>query len=198
MQHKTLIIPGFHGSDDGHWQVWLSQQLSNTVIIEGIDWEAPRLLEWTDQIIQEIKKSTQPVWLVAHSFGCLASVRAASTHADNIAGLLLVAPADPSRFVKDGLRSENTINELNPTIDRYLPKQALLMPSIVVASSNDPWVKLTVAAYWAQKWGSHFINIGNAGHINIDSGFGAWPQGLSYLKKLQSLYESTPAGEISV
>ena len=32
----------------------------------------------------------------------------------------------------------------------------------MIASTNDPWVRLTVAAYWADRWGARFINIGAA------------------------------------
>ena len=55
--------------------------------------------------------------------------------------------------------------------------------SIVVTSSNDEWVTLERAEFFAENWGSEFINIGNAGHINAASGFGEWPKGLEILKK---------------
>jgi predicted alpha/beta hydrolase family esterase len=31
------------------------------------------------------------------------------------------------------------------------------------------------ARRWAQRWGSHFINLGNAGHINAEAGYGPLP-----------------------
>ena len=39
------------------------------------------------------------VWLVAHSYGCLASVVAAADRPERVAGLLLVAPPEPDRFL---------------------------------------------------------------------------------------------------
>ncbi|TCT24151.1 serine hydrolase [Thiobaca trueperi] len=55
-----------------------------------------------------------------------------------------------------------------------------------MASRNDPWMRLETVEHWAGLWGSVMIDIGDAGHINIDSGFGPWPQGLALLRALQS------------
>ena len=101
-----------------------------------------------------------PHVIVAHSFGCLASVRAALRHPElHIAQLLLVAPAEPSRF----------------DVAQRLPQTPLATSSCVVASDDDPWMSATQAHAWALRWGSHWINLGNAGHINVDSGYGPFP-----------------------
>ena len=39
----------------------------------------------------------------------------------------------------------------------------------------------------ANRWHADLINIGAAGHINAESGFGPWPQGLELLRELQSV-----------
>jgi predicted alpha/beta hydrolase family esterase len=54
----------------------------------------------------------------------------------------------------------------------------------VVASSNDEYVSLQRAQYFADNWGSTFINIGNKGHINSASGLGDWPEGYELLQRL--------------
>jgi predicted alpha/beta hydrolase family esterase len=56
--------------------------------------------------------------------------------------------------------------------------------TIVVASTNDPWVSIERAAFFAEKWGSEFINIGDAGHINAMSGHYQWQEGMDLLKKI--------------
>ena len=81
------------------------------------------------------------------------------------------APADPRRF-----------DEPAALLDERLP-----CPSLVVASSNDPWVATATAEHWAGQWGSAYLNIGPAGHINVDSGHGPWPQGLRLFAQLQGL-----------
>jgi predicted alpha/beta hydrolase family esterase len=101
-----------------------------------------------------------PHVLVAHSFGCLAAVRAAGLHPSlDIAQMLLVAPAEPNRF--DAATA--------------LPQSRLATRSCVVASDNDPWMSASQAHAWALRWGSDWINLGNAGHINVDSGYGPFP-----------------------
>jgi predicted alpha/beta hydrolase family esterase len=51
-----------------------------------------------------------------------------------------------------------------------LPLDKINFKTIVVASTNDPWVLIERAKFFADKWGSQFINIGDAGHINAAPG----------------------------
>ena len=53
-----------------------------------------------------------------------------------------------------------------------------------MASANDYYVRLERAQQFAKAWGSKLVNIGDAGHINVAAGFGAWEQGLEFLKEL--------------
>ena len=75
---------------------------------------------------------------------------------------MLVAPADPSHF---GI-------ELAP------PRAPLGFPALLVASENDSWISVEQARSWADIWGAEFVNAGSAGHINVASGHGPWPEGL--------------------
>jgi predicted alpha/beta hydrolase family esterase len=195
MQHTTLIVPGFHGSGPAHWQTWFEAQVPGTRRVSGIDWEQPVLPHWDQAVRDGIDQAPGPVWLVAHSFGCLAAVLAASSRPEQVAGLLLVAPADPERFTPQGLRGARTAPE-QPSLARWIPRSPPGAPSLVVASTNDPWVRLSSAAYWAQCWGSQLVNIGAAGHINVDSGHGPWPRGLTLFKALQAAQGDLPLGTI--
>jgi predicted alpha/beta hydrolase family esterase len=76
-----------------------------------------------------------------------------------IVAALMVAPADPLKF---GLAQR-------------LPRHQLGLPLTVVGSENDPWMPLERARKWAHLWGAGFRNLGQAGHINTESGFGPWP-----------------------
>jgi len=62
-----------------------------------------------------------------------------------------------------------------------LPQQPLPAPSIMVGSTNDPWMAAPRAELWARRWGSRFIDGGALGHINAESGLGDWPEGLEIL-----------------
>lgn len=168
MEH-ILIVPGLRNSGPSHWQTWLEELLPGTHRVEQADWERPCLSDWAVRVREEIDNLAGSLWIVAHSFGCLAAVTAAFSRPERIRGALLVAPADPDRFRQPAI----------------LLEERLPFPSLVVSSSNDPWVKASVAEHWAGQWGSDFVNIGEAGHINVDSGHGPWPQGLDYLQRLR-------------
>ena len=195
MQHTTLIVPGLHGSSPEHWQSWMERQLPDARRVPEIDWEQPILALWASAVRSAIDRSPGPVWVVAHSFGCLASVVAAADRPNRIAGLVLVAPADPERFSPRGLRDANTHPD-QESLARWIPHCPLGAPSVVVASTNDPWVRLSSAAYWADCWGSHLEEIGAAGHINVDSGHGPWPHGMELLRALQAAGDDLPLGNI--
>ena len=167
---KTLIVPGLRNSGPTHWQTWFETQLPDTHRVEQADWERTCLSDWAARVREEIDAIGEAVWIVAHSFGCLAAVTAAFERPQQILGALLVAPADPHRFGE-------------PTV---LLEEKLQFPSLVIASSNDPWVKANAAEFWAGQWGSDFLNIGAAGHINVDSGHGPWPDGLQFFEHLRA------------
>jgi uncharacterized protein len=87
---------------------------------------------------------------------------------EKIAALFLVAPADPDKF----------------SIAQFLPRQPLRVKATLIASTNDPWMQITKAAYWADLWRTNFLPVDNLGHINAESNLGAWPQGIQELQNL--------------
>ncbi|MGD9668865.1 MAG: RBBP9/YdeN family alpha/beta hydrolase [Hyphomicrobiaceae bacterium] len=166
---STLIVPGLHGSGADHWQTWFQQKLPHSVRVIQRDWQDPYLPHWSARVRRELNRVPGRIWVVAHSFGCLAAAQAAFDYGDHISGLMLVAPADPDKF---GAAT-------------YLPERPLGVPAVLVASTNDPWMRFDRAVDWADTWGAELINLGPAGHINTQSGFGPWPQGLSILRELR-------------
>ena len=156
-----MIVPGLHGSGAEHWQSWLESEVAGAVRVVQDDWSVPDLDRWSDRVAATLAAlGPGPHVVVAHSFGCLAAVRATLRHPTlDIARLLLVAPAEPTRF----------------DVAHALPQTRLALPSCVVASDNDPWMTATQAHAWALRWGSDWINLGNAGHVNVESGYGPFP-----------------------
>jgi predicted alpha/beta hydrolase family esterase len=165
----TLIIPGLHNSGPDHWQSWFEAHVPGSVRVIQRDWKDANLPDWSSRVRREINRIPGKLFIVAHSFGVLAAVQAAQDHAERIGGALLVAPADPDRF---GVRD-------------YLPLKPLAFNSVVVGSTNDPWMGHEQSAHWADLWGSDFVSLGAAGHINAESGYGAWPEGLALLLRLR-------------
>jgi predicted alpha/beta hydrolase family esterase len=191
MRSTTLVVPGLHGSGPGHWQTWIESQIADAVRVEQTDWDKPMLSRWAGAVVQAIDRAKGGVFLVAHSFGSLAAVVAAYRRVDRIAGALLVAPADPARFSATGLRDSFAEKAVE------LPRRPLGIPSIVVASGNDPWTKLTTAAFWADRWGGRLIALEGVGHINVDSGHGPWPLGLELYRSLRAAQHQDPLGSLT-
>lgn len=111
--------------------------------------------------------------LIGHSLGCIAIAQWAKKYRRIIKGAMLVAPSDP----------EAPIYTFPSTGFDKIPLDKINFPTIVVTSSDDVWVTLERAIFFAERWGSEFISIGNAGHINTAAGFGNWPQGLEILQR---------------
>jgi uncharacterized protein len=184
MAEKILIVPGYRGSGEAHWQTWLEGKLPNCQRVTGIDWNTPSLPRWAEKIGQAIDASKDPVWIVAHSFGALASTVAIAHQPSKIAGAILVAPADPERFAIAGLRDSGD-RVAQPSIASLLPQDKLHINGLLIASENDPWLALDDARELAKRWHFPLLNAGRAGHINVDSGHGPWPFLLSMLNALR-------------
>ena len=175
----TLIIPGLKSSGPTHWQTWFEQRVPGSIRVIQRDWNDAHLPDWSSRVRRDIARTPGQIFIVAHSFGALAAIQAASDHSERISGALLVAPADPERF----------------GIAEFLPQSTLGFPAVVVGSSNDAWMSLEDAARWADMWGADFVNLGRAGHINSESGFGPWPEGLALLERLRRAAEFRTAYE---
>ena len=163
----AFTVPGLHGSSAKHWQsVW---EVTNPEItrIQQRHWDVPSLPVWSQQVANQLSVATGPAVLIAHSFGCLASIHAALEKKTSIAGIFLVAPADPAKF----------------GVDAELAHGPLPFPSILVASSNDPWLRLDRARSWASLWGCEFVDAGPLGHINADTDLGLWGSGIGLLQR---------------
>ncbi|MEY8879256.1 MAG: RBBP9/YdeN family alpha/beta hydrolase [Leptothrix sp. (in: b-proteobacteria)] len=158
---RLLIVPGLRDSGPTHWQTWLQARQRQALRIEQTDWQTPDLTRWAGQIAQSLEALRgAPCLVAAHSFGCLALARHLALRPDlPVAAALLVAPADPDKF----------------GVATMLPQSALPMPTTLVASDTDPWMHADQARGWAQRWGCAFVNLGDAGHINAEAGFGPLP-----------------------
>ena len=174
METTFLIIPGYGGSDPGHWQSLWQQQDARFRRVEQRDWWNPVCDEWVETLEQAVAASGPQTVLVAHSLGCGLVAHWAAQTRQRIRAAKLVAPPDP----------EGPTQELNIRGFVPVPDLPLAFPSLVVASSNDPYSSLEHAHAAAIRWCSRWHNVGAKGHINGDSGLGAWAEGLALLRAL--------------
>jgi predicted alpha/beta hydrolase family esterase len=172
----VLIVPGLNNSGPDHWQSFWFKRLHGAVWVDQIDWNLPRLGDWVASLVQAIREHPGAI-LVGHSLGCALIAHVAQLRGNRgIADALLVAPADVNRSGPAG----RLLQGFSP-----MPQQRLSFPSIVVASETDPYVAIDRAKEFSRSWGSRFVNLGPAGHINVASGHGPWDQGLLLLEELR-------------
>jgi predicted alpha/beta hydrolase family esterase len=114
--------------------------------------------------------------LVAHSLACLLVAHWAHRSALVPKGAFLVAVPDPQRASFPA-----TVLGFVP-----VPMAPFAFRSLVVASANDSFGSPAHANHCAIAWGSTFIDIGQAGHINADSGHGEWTEGHALLQQFMA------------
>jgi hypothetical protein len=174
---NTLILPGWQNSGPDHWQSrW--EALHGYRRVDQHDWMQPRRGDWIARLEDVILSTEGPVVLVAHSLGCILTAAWAqvSRSTDRVQGARLVAPGDAER------------DELRPVLPSWSPivRQRLPFPSVLVGSRSDPYCRFERAQGLAHDWGSRFIDLGEGGRINAESGLGDWPEGHAWLLELMN------------
>lgn len=168
-----LILPGFAGSGEGHWQARWASRLRTARVVEQPDWHRPEPEAWRARIVAAVEAAARPVVLIAHSLGVVAAVQAVPRFpAGVVRGALLVAFPD----IEAGADLPASVRAFAP-----VPRDPLPFPSLLVASRTDPHCRFERADDFGHAWGSSVVDAGEAGHINVASGHGPWPEGLMRL-----------------
>jgi uncharacterized protein len=175
MPNTTLIVPGLHGSERDHWQSWWRVDHRDAVLVQQADWSNPDADAWLATLEGAVLANPGSL-IVAHSLGSVLTARLARSRvAPLVEGALLVAPADIERTGE--LHSRNYDFGT-------MPKERLPFPSILVASHDDPYMPFDKAAALGRSWGSRIHDLGEAGHVNVASGFGRWIAGYALADSL--------------
>jgi uncharacterized protein len=172
---NVLLLPGWQNSGPDHWQSrW--EALYGYRRVDQHDWMTPRRGDWMARLEETILAADEPVVLVAHSLGCILTAAWAShsRHTARVRAAFLVAPGDAER---DSLRA--VLPSWSPVSMQRLP-----FPSQLVGSRDDPYCSFERVLAMGQAWGSTFTDLGNAGHINTETGLGDWPEGHDWLQHL--------------
>jgi predicted alpha/beta hydrolase family esterase len=170
-----LILPGYADSGPDHWQSYWERMDPMCRRVVQDDWLAPRRDAWLSALERYVAECAAPPVVVAHSLACALVAHWASRPGIVAKGALLVAPAD----VDSPFRTPDEVRSFSPISLKRLP-----FPSVVVASTDDPFVSMERANEFAAAWGSRMVTLEKAGHINADAGFGPWPEGRRLLDQL--------------
>ncbi|MFV0480580.1 MAG: RBBP9/YdeN family alpha/beta hydrolase [Campylobacteraceae bacterium] len=162
---KVLIIHGWGGSDEPHWQAKLAQELVLKNVIVAFptlpNRDFPKLDEWKETI-EKAYDEFNPQIVVCHSLGCIAWLQ----NPKKTKKLFLVAPPSLNITIPPLASFFDLKNFDTKSKECYL-----------FTSSNDKYLSTKEAANFAEKIkANHHIILQNAGHINSDSGFGKWDE----------------------
>jgi len=175
-----VVVPGVGGSEESHWQTrWEQEWGADAVRIEPQSWDAPDHDDWVDAVdraVRSLEVAHGEVVVIGHSLGCWAATQwLAGASGSPVRGMMLVAPPDPAGAAFAAAAG--------PTFAQVRARP-LDCPSVVVASTNDPYCSVEEAEHLAAGWGSELRVVGARGHINASSGLGAWREGREILELL--------------
>jgi uncharacterized protein len=179
----ALIVPGLRDHVEAHWQTLLAKSLPRVRSVPPMGRSDLDCQTRVRAIEAEISMIEGPVVIVAHSGGCImvAHWAAVTAHAQRVRGCLLATPPD----------FENPMPEGYPTIPMLqaggwlpVPRSRLPFRSLVAASRNDPLGAFDAVRSLADQWGSEFEDLGDVGHLNPASGFGAWPRAKQWVEAM--------------
>lgn len=179
-QPVILIVPGIDNSGPDHWQTRWEARRDDCRRVDLGMWDKPHRNTWVNKLNLAIHRADGPVILVAHSLGCLTVAWWAEYEqpgfGNPVVGALLVAPPDVERPGPD------------ERLARFgaCPRSPLPFPGILAASRSDPYCTFRRALSLARDWNCRFVDCGDAGHINADSGLGDWREGERLLNRMIS------------
>ena len=179
----VLVVPGLRDHVARHWQTLLIERLPRVHAVapmgrENLDCEAR-----VAAIERAALRIVGPIVVVAHSGGCITVAHWARRTQCRVHGALLATPADLERPMPAGYP---TLVELEDGGWLPVPRAPLPFPSIVAVSRNDPLATLERVASLAEGWASRLVDLGEVGHLNPASGYGAWPRAEALIAELSA------------
>ncbi len=178
MAKRVLLLHGWGGSNYPHWQSWLAGEVAKAYgcvsFLKLPNFDTPKLHEWLEAASKEFKQF-QPDVVICHSLGnTLWFWLAQKGFVYEVEKLFLVAP--PSL--------QCSIKELEEFFPVDIPKNLSAKEVELIVSDNDPYMGLDEAKMLQKELQCDMEILKNAGHINSESGFGAWPFMLEKLQKI--------------
>ena len=177
MREKVLLLHGWGGSDDPHWQAWLAGEIAKdygTVAFPLLDNpHFPTKNRWIKQF-KKLLSEFQPETVVCHSLANTLWFHLCNEgEIKRVKRLLLVAPP----------RLDLELETIKTFFPVKVPKDLFADEVILVTSDNDPYMTPEEAVALQKGLNIEMKVLHEAGHINAESGYGKWPWVLEYLKQ---------------
>ncbi len=176
----TVILHGWNGSEPGHWQRWLAEELGESGrevrFPDLANADSPVLSEWLADLHKTLEGLPDDGFdVVTHSLGALLWLHHAArpSSAARPARVVLVAPPAP-QLPLDRCQS---FYPVRLSIDEV---RAAADGTVLVGSHNDPYCPGGVARVFGAPLKMAATVIPGAGHINVESGHGPWPAVLDW------------------
>lgn len=187
-----LILHGFGGSTDGHWQEWLGKELKRkgkkVYFPQFPDWNRPQKDVWLAVLKETLEAipDHEKLVVVTHSLGCVLWFHYAALHEKRkVSRAIIVSP--PARRLIPGLlrvffpgepERETLAEEALKSFYPVPEDESLLISAaertLIVASSTDPFLPGdSILGYTV--YGVPIVLLPDMGHINVRSGYGPWP-----------------------
>ncbi len=167
---QALILHGWQGNAEGHWQTWLAKRLRSDADVRYPalpDPDDPSPEAWDAALRAELDALDPEPVVVCHSLACALWLRAAAGGARAGRVLLVAPPAPASEF---------------PEVARFFPTGAdarivadSALQTRLVCADDDPYCPGGAAAVYGEPLGLPVDIIPRGGHLNTDAGYGAWP-----------------------
>lgn len=178
-----MVVPGWQGSGEGHWQTWLEEQLKAagrpTLRPVFASLERPDLADWLTGLRAAIAGLPADAYdIVAHSLGAVAWLHHVVEPGDSPrpARVALVAPPSPQTTVPE------IAGFFPPPLDIDAVRHGA-DGTVLIAGDNDPYIPEGIAAAYALPLKIATTVIPDGGHLNVEAGYGEWPSMLDWCNR---------------
>jgi uncharacterized protein len=176
----TVVVPGWNGSGDDHWQTWLERELHGagreTRRVAFADVDHPDLAQWLDTLRATLIGLPDDGFdVVAHSLGSVLWLHhvADSGTSPRPARVALVSPPSP----------HTTTDEIAPFFPPPMDVDTVRRSAdgtVLVAGDADPYLPEGIAAGYGLPLKMATTVVPGGGHLNPESGYGEWPTVLDW------------------
>lgn len=178
-----MVIPGWQGSGEGHWQTWLEEQLAaagrHTRRPMFTDLDRPALADWRSALRTAVADLPADGYdVVAHSLGAVLWLH----H--------VVEPGDSPRPARVALVSPPSPGTSIPEIAAFFPPPLDVEAvrrgadgTVLIAGDDDPYLPEGIGPAYALPLKIATTVVPGGGHLNVEAGYGEWPAMLDWCNR---------------